>query len=181
MKLVVLTGSPHRMGSTSLLADHFVKGAEAAGHEVFRFDAAFEEVHPCIACDKCQQGRNACIFADGMAKLNPHLLEADAVAFASPLYYYGLNAQLKAVIDRFYGNDTALRKYPKKAFLLMAAADDEPDTFAGAVRNYEKMIDYLKWRNCGKVLAFGCSVRADLTETDYPEQAYCIGRRLAEF
>ena len=124
MKLVVLTGSPHRMGSTSLLADHFVKGAEAAGHEVFRFDAAFEEVHPCIACDKCQQGRNACIFADGMAKLNPHLLEADAVAFASPLYYYGLNAQLKAVIDRFYGNDTALRKYPKKAILLMAAADD---------------------------------------------------------
>ena len=63
----------------------------------------------------------------------------------------------------------------------MAAADDEPDTFAGAVRNYKKMIDYLKWRNCGKVLAFGCSVRADLTETDYPEQAYCLGRRLAEF
>ncbi|MFR2157094.1 MAG: NAD(P)H-dependent oxidoreductase [Evtepia gabavorous] len=44
-----------------------------------------------------------------MEELNPHLLEADLVAFASPIYYYDWSAQLKLAIDRFYANSTALR------------------------------------------------------------------------
>ena len=57
MKIVVLTGSPHKAGTSSLLADCFIRGAEEAGHEIFRFDAAFNNVHPCIGCDKCECGK----------------------------------------------------------------------------------------------------------------------------
>ena len=53
MRIVVITGSPHRHGTSALLADRFIQGAQEAGHEVFRFDAAFETVHPCLACEKC--------------------------------------------------------------------------------------------------------------------------------
>ena len=51
MYIVMITGSPHRHGTSALLADEFIRGATESGHTVFRFDAAFECVHPCIGCD----------------------------------------------------------------------------------------------------------------------------------
>jgi len=61
MKILVITGSPRKKGNSSILADSFIKGAEEAGHTVYRFDAAFKKVHPCIACDHCGMD-GPCIF-----------------------------------------------------------------------------------------------------------------------
>ena len=59
LKIVVLCGSPHKAGTSALLADKFIEGAQAAGHEVFRFNAAFEDIHPCNGCPlPC--GRSGC-------------------------------------------------------------------------------------------------------------------------
>ncbi len=102
MKITIITGSAHKNGTTAYLADQFCKGAIAAGHEIYRFYAAVQNIHPCIACEKCHNNNGGCVFKDDMELLNPHLLEADAIAFVSPIYYYDINAQLKAVIDRFY-------------------------------------------------------------------------------
>ena len=49
MKVLVITGSPHKNGTSACLADRFIKGAKEAGHDVVRFDAAEKQVHPCIA------------------------------------------------------------------------------------------------------------------------------------
>jgi len=49
MQIVVITGSPHKNGSSSLLADRFIQGSIEAGHSVERFDAAFMNIHPCLA------------------------------------------------------------------------------------------------------------------------------------
>ncbi len=64
MKILVITGSPHKAGTSEVLAEQFIKGAEKAGHEVFRFDAAFKDVHPCIACEKCHTTDTGCAFKD---------------------------------------------------------------------------------------------------------------------
>ena len=53
MKITVITGSPHRKGTSALLADEFIRGAKESGHKVFRFDAAFETLHPCLGCGRC--------------------------------------------------------------------------------------------------------------------------------
>jgi len=53
MKIVVLTGSPHKDGTSAFMAENFMKGTVEAGHEVFRFDTAFKKIHPCIGCDNC--------------------------------------------------------------------------------------------------------------------------------
>ncbi len=86
------------------LAAKFIEGTKEAGHEIVRFDAAFKDVHPCIGCDKCRR-TGSCAFQDDINELNPDLLSSDAVVFVSPIYYYDINAQIKAVIDRFYAND----------------------------------------------------------------------------
>lgn len=39
MKIVLITGSPRKRGTSNFLAEHFIKSAEEAGHEIYRFDA----------------------------------------------------------------------------------------------------------------------------------------------
>ena len=119
MKILVITGSAHKQGTTAYLAEKFVQGATEAGHEIYRFDAAFKNVHPCIACDKCHR-TGVCTFQDDMNELNPRLIEADAVVFVSPIYYSDITAQIKAVIDRFYANDEKLHGGKKTAPIMFS-------------------------------------------------------------
>lgn len=176
MKLVVITGSPHQNGTSALLAERFIQGAEEAGHQICRFDAARECVHPCIGCDVCQCGARPCVFRDAMQDLYPRLEEADMVVFVSPLYYHAVCSQLKMVIDRFHGIDDRLRGADKRAVLIMTAADTAPSIIDGAVASFRETLRYLKWREAGMLLARGCYFRADLEKTDYPQRAYALGR-----
>ncbi|MDD3333979.1 MAG: flavodoxin family protein [Eubacteriales bacterium] len=177
MKIVLLTGSAHKNGTTAALANQFVKGASEAGHTVFRFDAAFQKVHPCIGCEKCHNEQAGCAFKDDMELLNPQLLAADAVVLVSPIYYYDINAQLKTVIDRFYAHDAELHGH-KKAVLMVALADDQRESANGAVASFENMAKYLDWQVAGTVVALGCGDANALEQTDYPQQAFALGRSI---
>jgi len=134
MKITIITGSPRKNGTTSLLAEEFIRGAKEAGHDVFLFDAAFEKIAPCVACDRCQVNGAKCVQNDSMEKLNPELLAADFIVFITPLYYFGMSAQLKLAIDRFYANSSKLET-GKKTILLAAAHDNENWTMQGHASN----------------------------------------------
>ncbi len=178
MKIVVLTGSPHKDGTSALMAENFMKGTAEAGHEVFRFDTAFKKIHPCIGCDKCQYGKNPCVFQDDMLELYPKLIEADLVAYVTPLYYHNVSAQLKAAVDRYHGINDLIRGTGKKAVLIVTAAFPEEWVFHGITATYETTLKYLGWQDCGKILAYACRLRSDIENTDYPNQAYELGRGL---
>ena len=121
MKIVLLTGSPRKNGNTNHMADQFERGAKESGHEIFRFNAAESEVHPCVGCNRC--GMNGpCIFTDDFTKrLRPELVRADLIVFCSPMYYFGFSTQLKSVIDRFYAINGQLHAKKKAAFLMAYA------------------------------------------------------------
>ena len=177
MKIVLLTGSPHRHGASNMLADRFAEGAQEAGHEVYRFDCASASVHPCIGCDSCRkEDSKGCVFRDDMPELNPKLLEADAIVFASPIYYFGLSAQIKTVIDRFYANNTALMG-GKKCALLLAAGDPYEHNMEGARLTFELMAHYLQWDIVDMVFGDGCYTPQDMAATGYPNHAYQLGLR----
>ncbi len=177
MKITVITGSAHRHGTSALLADKFIEGAKEAGHEVARFDAAFKNIHGCLGCDTCNKKPNGCVFKDDMEEINPYLLQADAIVFASPVYYYNISAQLKSVIDRFYANNSALRGN-KKAALLLSMADEPIETAEGPEYFFKHFTDYMGWENLGVISATGCETRADIEKTDFPQKAYELGRSL---
>ncbi|MBP3326407.1 MAG: flavodoxin family protein [Coprococcus sp.] len=177
MKVLVITGSPHKNGTTAILAEKFINGATEAGHEVSCFNAAFKNVHPCIACEKCHNTDTGCAFKDDMEELNPKLLEADAIIFISPIYYYAMNAQIKTVIDRFYANDAALHKN-KKAALIVTMADDTTESADGAIASFKGMTNFLEWDIAGIITGVACGDVDALNKTDYPEQAYALGKNL---
>ena len=160
MKILVITGSPRKGGNSSTLADSFAKGAAEAGHEVVRFDAAFKDVHPCTGCNSC--GMNGpCVFKDDFEFVRKHVVDADLVVFATPMYYFGISAQIKAVIDRFYAINGKIH-VPKQAVLLMT--------------HYEVLLKYLGWTDAGQIIAPGVWPVGAIKSTKYPDEAYKLGK-----
>ena len=178
MKIVVISSSPHpKNESTSIyLADKFTEGAKSAGHEVFTFDAANEDTHPCRGCDKCNMD-GPCIYQDAIEqKLMPKMLEADMLVLVTPLYYYGMSAQLKIVIDRFYSRTGRL--HDKKSVLMATAYNSADWTMGALVDHYDTLVRYMNWNNVGKVLAIGCGSRSLVERSDFGNQAHKIGANL---
>lgn len=177
MKIVVLTGSPRKNGNSAYLAEQFIKGAQEQGHEIFRFDCAFKQVEPCRACNRC--GMNGtCIFNDDFLELRPHLVEADMVVFATPMYYFGISAQMKRVIDRFYAINGQIKGAPKKAAFLMTYADSAAKEAEPMLVHYRTLMGYLGWTSIGEVVASGVWTAGSVRHTDYPRQAYLLGKSL---
>ena len=176
MNILVLTGSPRKNGNSACLAQRFIDGATEAGHRVTRFDAAQSKVHPCIACNSCGMD-GPCIFKDDFDIVREHIIPADMVVFATPMYYFGISAQLKAVIDRFYAINGQIH-VPKKAALLMTYANTAASQAAPIAAHYDVLLDYLGWSDAGRVIAPGVWTEGSVRGTPYPEAAYKLGASL---
>lgn len=177
MNILVITGSPHKKGSSALLANNFISGATEAGHTIFRFDTIFHVTQPCLACNYCRRNAGKCIQEDDMELIWEKLINADMIVLVTPIYYFGMSAQLKKVIDRFYAINETLRKKTKKSILLATCADDEK-AFEPLIAHYKALCNYLHWESCGEVLAHSCGTREQIENTNYPEQAYTLGKHL---
>lgn len=177
MKITVITSSAHRNGTSARLADEFIRGAEEAGHEVYRFDAAFKKIHPCIGCGKCQTGDGKCVFQDDMQELNPHLLSADMVVLVSPIYFFDVNGQMKVTIDRFFANNMALYGMSKKIALITTMMDGAPAA-EGADTTFRQIAELYQWEIAGIINAEHAGDVEALMKTDYPRRAYEFGRSL---
>ncbi len=177
MKVTVITGSPHKKGTSNLLAEKFIEGAKEAGHEVSRFDAAFENVKPCMACEYCSSHEGECVHNDSMNTLSKKLLETDLIVFVTPLYYFGMSAQIKAVIDRFHAINAKIAG-KKKTMLLATSYGANDWTMEALEKMYESILRYLGWQDTGKLFAIGCPVRGVIEQSDYPQQAYEMGKAI---
>ena len=100
--IVILSGSPRKNGNTNLLCRQFQQGAEEVGHSVRFIPLAEKRIGFCRACDVCMRNGGACIQKDDMADILGAFQQADVVVLATPVYFYGVSAQMKACIDRTY-------------------------------------------------------------------------------
>ncbi|HWR60317.1 MAG TPA: flavodoxin family protein [Clostridia bacterium] len=178
MKVLVLAGSPHSKGTTALLADEFCSGAKEAGHETVRFETAKLDIHPCTACYHCRRNNGSCVYNDDMASIYPHLLAADAVVLVTPLYYFGMTAQLKYVIDRFFSVNSLLREKPKRLLLIAAGSDKDAWAMDALKAHIQTICRYLHWEAGGMVLAFGANTREDVENSEYQAMARSLGASL---
>ncbi len=179
MKILILTGSPHKNGTTSLLTDEFCEGATQSGHEVIRIDTAKLKINPCLGCNHCRKNEGKCVHEyDDMLEIILHLLTADAVVLVLPLYYFGLTAQLKTVIDRFYSVNSLLREIPKKLYLIIAGADTDDWAMDGVKAHYKTLCKYLGWQEGGTLLAYGLATRQDAENSKYKVMANKFGKEM---
>ena len=177
MYIVVLQGSPNKHGSSNLLADCFKQGAEEAGHTVELIDAAHANIHPCTGCIHCGY-EGPCVQKDDVEEIRGKILRADMMVFVTPLYYYGMSAQLKTLIDRFCAFNTSIQRKHMKSALLAAAWNSDNWTFEALESHYKTLVRYLNLPDMGMVLGAGCGTPTMPSHSQYPQSAYQLGNRL---
>ncbi len=97
-----------------------------------------------------------CIQKDDVAQIRDALLAADMAVFATPIYYFGVSAQLKMVLDRFYSYTTKLSGKHLKTALITAAWDSNEDVMPCTKAHYQKLCRYMNFQDQGMVLGLGC-------------------------
>ena len=143
MLILGIYGSPRKDGNTDRMLDAFLEGAASAGAEVERLYARKLKINGCLGCGHCDE-HGECKVKDDMSKVYPLLDRADRIAIASPIYFYGVTAQLKGLIDRSQavfmrrelerkaGKDVSVDE-SRKGFLLSAGATRGKKLFECAI------------------------------------------------
>lgn len=175
MKITVITGSPRKGGNSFAMTDAFIQEAEKRGHEVTRFDAAFLKIGGCRACMTCYKTGKACSFDDDFNRIAPAILEAGAVVFTMPVYWYSIPAQIKGVIDRIFSLVVGGKEVAgKKCALITCCEEDDMTVMDGVRRPMERTAALLKWDMVGEVLIPGVLNVGDIQKTDGCRQAAAL-------
>lgn len=177
MRIVVLEGSPNTNGSSNLLAERFRQGAEEAGHVVEVIDTAHANIHPCTGCIHCGY-EGPCVQKDDVESIRKKILDADMIVFVTPLYYYGMSAQLKTMIDRFCAFNSSIQRKKMKSALIAVAWNNDDWTFEALESHYKTLVRYLNLRDMGMVLGVGCGTPSMTQHSEFPQQAYRLGKGL---
>ncbi|MBZ0156378.1 MAG: flavodoxin family protein [Alphaproteobacteria bacterium] len=99
MKIAAFQGSPRVEGNSELLLREALRAIDEAGHEIQLFKLNLMKIRPCQDCGGCDQ-TGVCIIRDEMDEIYKTVREADRIVLASPIFFFGLSAQAKAMIDR---------------------------------------------------------------------------------
>ncbi len=177
MKIAVLEGSPNKHGSSNMLAEEFIRGAKDAGHNIEVIDAAHADIHPCTGCVKCGY-EGPCSQKDDVENIRKIILDSDMMVFVTPLYYYGMSAQLKAMIDRFCAFNSSIQRKHMKSAMISAAWNADDWTFESLLSHYKTLVRYLNLTDMGTVLGKGCGTPSMTGHSKYLQMAYELGKKL---
>ena len=165
-KVLVISTSPRKGGNSDVLADEFVRGAQEGGNSVEKVTLYDKTIGFCKGCLACQSTRR-CVIHDDADTIAQKMLTADVIAFATPIYYYGMCGQMKTMLDR------------SNPYLLSAAAEEDSHTPDGAVTGLQGWIDcFEKARLAGTVFAGGVTFVGGIQGHPALKQAYEMGKNV---
>jgi multimeric flavodoxin WrbA len=140
LSILAILGSPRKGGNTSILLERVLKGFSSEGAETELIDACRLRIRPCEEIYTCEKD-GTCPLKDDMAAIYPKLLAADGVVLASPIFFYGLTAQVKALIDRCQAlwmrkhvlKWPPINPFPRHGLFVSVGATRGQNLFTGAV------------------------------------------------
>ena len=145
-KVLILSGSPRKGGNSDKLCDEFARGASEAGNEVEKIRVVEKKIAPCTGCYYCKDHNGKCALNDDMGEILQKIIDCDVLVLSSPVYFYSVCAQLKAVIDRTVARWTEIAN--KELYYIATAAEEDKDTldttlacfhgFARCIDGYEE-------------------------------------------
>ncbi|MEA2364369.1 MAG: hypothetical protein QOD71_3514 [Thermoleophilaceae bacterium] len=191
MDVLALSSSPRRDGNSFLLAEAAVEGAREAGHRAQLVHVDDHVRHFLRDCRRCRDARGRCTIDDGFeALLRDLVLPADAIIFATPLYWYGVSGQLKTFLDRLFCYIAASEPEAdmfvrgllgKRLALLIASEESYPGASLGVIHEIQEYARYTHSTFVGVVQGVGNKRRDVLVDPGEPlVRARDLGRRLAE-
>ena len=186
MKVLGIMGSPRRQSNTEILLDKALEGAREARAEVEKVLVSKLKISPCLEIYACFKDGN-CTIRDDMRTLYDKLLQADHIVFASPIFFYGITSQAKAVVDRCQAlwarrhvlgmgkEDTRVRR---GVFISVGATRGEK-LFDGAVLTVRYFFDAIGVKYAGALLIRGIDNKAQIKERpELLQDAFRLGQEL---
>lgn len=175
-KVLILAGSPRIGGNSDLLCDEFAKGATESGNTVEKIHVAECNVGFCRACYACTDA-GKCVLDDDMGMILNKMIEADVIVMASPVYFYSISAQLKAVIDRTVARWLAVRE--KEFYYIVTAADDDKksaETTIACMRGYADCVEGAE--EMGVIYGMGVYEMGEIKSHPAMKKAYEMGKNV---
>lgn len=173
-QITILIGSMRKDGNTDLLAQAFAEGVKKTNHVEWIYVGDYK-VNPCTGCNACFTSEgNQCVQKDDMALIYEKLKNTDVLVVASPVYFYGISASLKAIIDRLH---TPMRNEfkIKKLILLSVGAATLPELFDAIKMQYQLVLNFFHLEDGGMVLVQGVKDKGDIEKTKALLEAYQLG------
>jgi multimeric flavodoxin WrbA len=187
-RIVAVYGSPRRKGNTSTLLDRAVEGAMEAGAQVEKVVLRDVKMSPCLEIYGCKEtGR--CVIKDDFQKVCDQLLAADGLMLASPIFFYGVSAQTKILMDRcqsLWVKKHWIDKVPygkwepkRKGLFICVGATKGKRLFDGTLLTVKYFFDVLDAELTKAVLYRGLDFEGDvLKHPEYLKEAFEAGREL---
>lgn len=160
-----------------MLVEAFVKGVSSK-HDVEIVSVRDYKVSPCMGCNACFRNEtHTCAQKDEMSTIYDKMAMADMLVIASPVYFYGLSAQLKAVIDRFH-NPIRDTFHIRKMALLFVGAASLPELFDSIVTQYQLCLKFFKLEDAGRVMVRGVKDKGDIKDNEALNEAFLLGKSI---
>lgn len=176
-KVLILSSTPRKGGNSDILCDAFAYGAREAGNEVEKIRVADLKIGYCTGCYACQK-TGICAIKDDARGVIDKMMAADVIVLASPVYFYTICAQLKALIDRtvvIFPNLTN-----KKFCYILTMADTNRKMFDGSLAALRGFLDcYEGSEECGSVLADGVYEKGAVNGTKFVAEARKLGKGIS--
>ena len=182
--IIALISSPRKNGNSTLLAQKIADGAKAAGARVETVNLHKMNIKTCTACDKCHTVDDKfCVIKDDMQKLYKKILAADALIYASPIYWFTISAQLKLFMDRCYafGGPSGYALKGKKMAVALTYGDNDPfrSGAVNALRTLQDAFSYVEAPLVGSVYGTGLEPGDILKNKAVMKEAFELGKALA--
>jgi multimeric flavodoxin WrbA len=148
MKILLLNGSPRANGNTRAALQVLAGGIRdnIPDSDIELYDVTRHKVGGCIHCNGCRDNGGNCVMPDESAGIVNKIADADCIVFGSPVYWWGVSSQLKAVIDKMYSKDPVLPDLKKKIGTVIIGAGDTTDPQYRIIREqFECICAYLGW------------------------------------
>ena len=188
MNAITLLGSPRPEGNTARILDWVERDLEEFGHKTERIDLPALSISGCTSCFSCAGSPDepGCVLSDDAGGVFERMIEADAIVYATPLYMWGVTAQLKALLDRSlclvrgYGSPEH-RSFVegKPTALVLTCGGPEQGNAEAVVTMFPRFADFLKLDNRGVYVFPHCAEPRHLPNT-HGTQAREIAERLFE-
>lgn len=177
-KVLIISGSPRKGGNSDILCDEFMRGAKESGNDVEKIFLRDKKVAPCNACYFCRDnGNGQCAIKDDMCEILDKMQAANTIVMSSPVYFYSIDAQMKALIDRCVAR---WRDMPNKEFYYIMTAAESSSTVMDCTlecfRGFAACLDNAK--EMGVIYGKGVYNKGEITSTSAMHEAYEMGKRV---
>lgn len=176
-EVLIISSSPRKNGNSDILCDRFAEGAAESGHKTEKIFLASKNIGYCRGCGVCNT-THKCVQKDDMAEILDKMVKADVIVFATPVYFYTMDGQMKTFIDRTVPRYTEIAD--KDFYFIMTAADTEKSSLNRTLEAFRGFTeDCLPGaREAGIIYGVGAWNVGEIKNTPAYNEAYEMGKNI---